>query len=79
MSGWLVGYSLGCQPVDYSNSPQALRVSKIIVSFYRLVSIHVLVGRTAALDASRYMGTNVHEQSQPAQQKSVCLHQRRTC
>lgn len=27
MSGWLAGYSLGCQPVDYSNSPQALRVS----------------------------------------------------
>ena len=79
MSGWLVGYSLGCQPVDYSNSPQALRVSKIVVSMYRLVFIHVLAERTAALDASRYMGTNVHKQSQLSQQKPVCLHQSRTC
>lgn len=27
MSGWLTDYSFKCQPVDYSNSPQALRVS----------------------------------------------------
>ncbi len=26
MSGWLFDYSFGCQPVDYSNSPKALRV-----------------------------------------------------
>jgi len=26
-SGWLFDYTLGCQPVDYSNSPKALRVS----------------------------------------------------
>ncbi|GFS01646.1 elongation of very long chain fatty acids protein [Elysia marginata] len=30
MSGWLAGYSLGCQPVDYSNSPQAVRVFFIL-------------------------------------------------
>ncbi|XP_071172434.1 very long chain fatty acid elongase 7-like isoform X2 [Mytilus edulis] len=28
-AGWLAGYSLGCQPVDYSRSPQALRVSRL--------------------------------------------------
>ena len=27
MSGWLYEYSLRCQPVDYSYSPSALRVS----------------------------------------------------
>ena len=27
MGGWGTGYSYGCQEVDYSNSPQALRVS----------------------------------------------------
>ena len=26
ISGWLTGYSLRCQPVDYSTSPKALRV-----------------------------------------------------
>ncbi|RZC39679.1 ELO domain containing protein, partial [Asbolus verrucosus] len=25
-SGWLTTYSLGCQPVDYSNNPEALRM-----------------------------------------------------
>lgn len=28
MAGWATGYSYRCQPVDYSNSPQALRVSR---------------------------------------------------
>lgn len=27
MAGWLYDYSYTCQPVDYSNSPQAMRVS----------------------------------------------------
>lgn len=26
VSGWMTGYSLRCQPVDYSSSPKALRV-----------------------------------------------------
>uniref|UniRef100_A0A2C9JHA9 Elongation of very long chain fatty acids protein n=1 Tax=Biomphalaria glabrata TaxID=6526 RepID=A0A2C9JHA9_BIOGL len=34
MSGWLAGYSLGCQPVDYSNSPQALRMASVCWLFY---------------------------------------------
>ncbi|GFO18908.1 elongation of very long chain fatty acids protein [Plakobranchus ocellatus] len=34
MSGWLAGYSLGCQPVDYSNSPQALRMARACWLFY---------------------------------------------
>ena len=46
MSGWLFDYSLGCQPVDYSNSPQALRViyfftskSKFILKIWILTTI----------------------------------------
>lgn len=27
LTGWFTGYTLGCQEVDYSNSPKALRVS----------------------------------------------------
>ncbi|BFZ17105.1 hypothetical protein BsWGS_20144 [Bradybaena similaris] len=34
MAGWLRGYSLGCQPVDYSNSPQALRMVNACWLFY---------------------------------------------
>ncbi|CAH1775064.1 unnamed protein product [Owenia fusiformis] len=34
LSGWLAGYSLGCQPVDYSNSPQALRMANACWFFY---------------------------------------------
>ncbi|RUS88561.1 hypothetical protein EGW08_003661, partial [Elysia chlorotica] len=34
MSGWLAGYSLGCQPVDYSNSPQAIRMARACWLFY---------------------------------------------
>ncbi|XP_033111355.1 elongation of very long chain fatty acids protein 7-like [Anneissia japonica] len=30
MSGWLTGYTLGCQVVDYSNSPKALRIFFIL-------------------------------------------------
>jgi elongation of very long chain fatty acids protein 7 len=26
-AGWFSGYSLRCQPVDYSNDPKALRVN----------------------------------------------------
>lgn len=28
MGGWFTDYSLRCQPVDYSDSPQAIRVSE---------------------------------------------------
>ena len=28
LAGWFVGYSFGCQPVDYSTTPQAVRVSR---------------------------------------------------
>lgn len=31
VSGWLTGYSYRCQPVDYSRSPMAMRVSSIIL------------------------------------------------
>lgn len=34
MSGWWVGYSLGCQPVDYSNSPTALRMVRVAWLFF---------------------------------------------
>ncbi|KAK7487509.1 hypothetical protein BaRGS_00021211 [Batillaria attramentaria] len=34
LAGWLAGYSLGCQPVDYSNSPQALRMARVCWWFY---------------------------------------------
>ncbi|CAC5408130.1 ELOVL7 [Mytilus coruscus] len=33
-AGWLAGYSLGCQPVDYSRSPQALRMLNVCWWFY---------------------------------------------
>lgn len=33
MSGWWGSYSFRCQPVDYSNSPMALRVRFIFVNF----------------------------------------------
>nr|WRW12622.1 elongation of very long chain fatty acids protein 1/7 [Namalycastis rhodochorde] len=33
-AGWFAGYSLGCQPVDYSSSPQALRMVNICWWFY---------------------------------------------
>ena len=38
MSGWLFEYSLGCQPVDFSNSPKALRVKilGILLKLYNL-------------------------------------------
>lgn len=29
MAGWLFDYSLGCQPVDYSNTPEAIRISSV--------------------------------------------------
>ena len=30
LAGWLAGYTLGCQQVDYSSSPQAVRVSIVL-------------------------------------------------
>lgn len=29
MGGWFTDYSLRCQPVDYTDSPQAIRVSEV--------------------------------------------------
>lgn len=34
LSGWFAGYSLGCQPVDYSNSPQATRMARACWWFF---------------------------------------------
>ncbi|WAR24098.1 ELOV7-like protein [Mya arenaria] len=34
LSGWFTGYSLGCQEVDYSNSPKALRMANVCWWFY---------------------------------------------
>lgn len=34
MSGWLSEYSLQCQPVDYSNNSQALRMASVCWVFY---------------------------------------------
>ncbi|KAJ8040931.1 Elongation of very long chain fatty acids protein 7 [Holothuria leucospilota] len=34
MAGWLAGYTLGCQLVDYSRSPQALRMASVCWLFY---------------------------------------------
>ena len=49
------------------------------IGSWSLVSIHLLAGRTTALDALRCMGTNAHKQSQPSQQKPACSQQSRTC
>ncbi|ESO88347.1 hypothetical protein LOTGIDRAFT_165788 [Lottia gigantea] len=34
LSGWMTGYSYGCQPVDYSHSPKALRMVNVCWWFY---------------------------------------------
>lgn len=34
LGGWLAGYSLRCQPVDYSRSPQAMRMANVCWWFY---------------------------------------------
>uniref|UniRef100_A0A1I8J4D0 Elongation of very long chain fatty acids protein n=1 Tax=Macrostomum lignano TaxID=282301 RepID=A0A1I8J4D0_9PLAT len=34
VSGWLTGYSLGCQPVDFSRSPKAIRMAKACWWFF---------------------------------------------
>ncbi|KAK6179707.1 hypothetical protein SNE40_012009 [Patella caerulea] len=34
LSGWGNGYSYGCQPVDYSNSPKAMRMARVCWLFY---------------------------------------------
>jgi len=33
-NGWWNDYSFGCQPVDYSNSPKALRMARVCWLFY---------------------------------------------
>ncbi|XP_012939739.1 elongation of very long chain fatty acids protein 7-like [Aplysia californica] len=42
MAGWLTGYSLGCQPVDYSNSPKALRMARVCWLCYMSKFIELL-------------------------------------
>ena len=49
------------------------------IAVLSLVSIHVLAGRTTALDTSRCMDTNDHKRSQPSQQKPASSQQSRTC
>ena len=44
-----------------------------------MVSIHVLAGGTAALDAGRYIGNNAHKQSRLSHQKCACVQQNRAC
>jgi len=40
ISGWLTGdYSLRCQPVDYSNKPEVLRVGDV----FRVINIWILL------------------------------------
>ncbi|CAF3528259.1 unnamed protein product [Rotaria sordida] len=34
VSGWINGYSLGCQPVDYSRSPMAMRMVRVCHLFF---------------------------------------------
>ncbi|XP_050400450.1 elongation of very long chain fatty acids protein 7 [Patella vulgata] len=34
LSGWGTGYSYGCQPVDYSNTPKAMRMVRVCWLFY---------------------------------------------
>lgn len=34
VSGWFAGYSISCQPVDYSLSPQAMRMARVCWWFY---------------------------------------------
>ncbi|XP_012939687.1 elongation of very long chain fatty acids protein 7-like [Aplysia californica] len=42
MAGWLTGYSLGCQPVDYSNSPKAKRMARVSWLFFMSKFIELL-------------------------------------
>ncbi|CAF0714199.1 unnamed protein product [Adineta steineri] len=41
-AGWLNGYSLGCQPVDYSRSPDAMRMVRVCYLFYLSKFIELL-------------------------------------
>ena len=40
LSGWFTNYTFGCQMVDFSNSPQAVRVSNY---FYWIFEIYAIV------------------------------------
>ncbi|XP_058806719.1 elongation of very long chain fatty acids protein AAEL008004-like [Phymastichus coffea] len=42
MSGWLHDYSYTCQPVDYSNNPQALRMAKGVYFYFACKLIELL-------------------------------------
>ncbi|CAF1521084.1 unnamed protein product [Adineta ricciae] len=41
-AGWLNGYSLGCQPVDYSRSPKAMRMVRVCHLFFLSKFIELL-------------------------------------
>jgi len=41
-SGWLNGYTLGCQPVDYSRSPTAMRMARVCHLFFLSKFIELL-------------------------------------
>jgi len=41
-AGWLNGYTLGCQPVDYSRSPQAMRMVHVCHLFFLSKFIELL-------------------------------------
>ena len=56
-----------------------IKATKLALAGLSLVSIHVLAGRTTALDALRCMATKAHKQSQPSQQKPASSQQSRTC
>lgn len=54
MGGWLHDYSFGCQPVDFSNSPQALRVRQELIAFIN--DFGVLHCNLIVLDGERLLG-----------------------
>ncbi|CAK9797109.1 Elongation of very long chain fatty acids protein [Anthophora plagiata] len=42
MSGWLYDYSYYCQPVDYSDNPQAIRMARAVHLYYMCKLIELL-------------------------------------
>lgn len=42
VAGWFTGYSFGCEEVDYSNSPKALRMANVCWWFYMSKFIELL-------------------------------------
>lgn len=54
MSGWLNHYSFKCQPVDYSTSSLAMRVSFIICNPY-IINVIVSLYLVAFLDGQHLL------------------------